>query len=146
MTRVYVCPLSLSLSLSVFSSSYLHKRVMRQHHPFIAPGGLGAKKKGSSGRSPEILTPYWPFGPKSSVYKLPSCSKDLSKRESPVESGPRGPREPKVRGGGLQKLPESSFPFICRYAPLGRRKSGVRGAAPKVKWPYWPQDPKIGPS
>ena len=44
---------------------------------------------------------------------------------------PRGPREPKVWGGGLQKFPESSFPFICRYAPLGRRRSGVRGAAPR---------------
>ena len=52
--------------------AFLHKRVMRQHHPFIAPGGLGAKKKQGSGRSPEILLVHWPFGLKCKAYK-PSC-------------------------------------------------------------------------
>ena len=52
--------------------AFLHKRVMRQHHPFIAPGGLGAKKKQGSGRSPEIVTVLWPFGLKYKAYK-PSC-------------------------------------------------------------------------
>ena len=41
------------LPLHLLLCAFLHKRVMRQHHPFIAPGGLGAKKKRSSGRSPE---------------------------------------------------------------------------------------------
>ena len=49
----------------------LHKRVMRQHHPFIAPGG-----------SPEILMVHWPFGLKYKAYKL-SCLKLASKIRNP---------------------------------------------------------------
>ena len=52
--------------------AFLHKRVMSQHHPFIAPGGLGAKNKQGLGRSPEILMVHWPFELKNKAYKF-SC-------------------------------------------------------------------------
>ena len=36
-------------------------------------------------------------------------------------------------GGGFPNFPDPGFPFICRCAPWGRRKSRVRGAAPRFR-------------